>query len=76
MNSSSSVASNVNIRKAVSLAIDRDTIVNSAYQGCAKSATSIFHPSSNLGRETKMFFSAADTAGAKQAIVKSGISSP
>lgn len=76
MNSSSSVASNVNIRKAVSLAIDRDTIVKSAYQGCAKSATSIFHPSSNLGRETKMFFSAADTSGAKQAIAKSGISSP
>lgn len=76
MNSSSGAASNENIRKAVSLALDRDTIVKSAYQGCAKSATSIFHPSSKLGRETRMFSSSADSAGAKQAIAKSGYSSP
>lgn len=76
MNSASGAGSNENIRKAVSLAVDRDTLVKSAYQGCAKSASSIYHPSSKLGRETQMFSTKADTAGAKQAIAKSGYSNP
>jgi peptide/nickel transport system substrate-binding protein len=66
------ITSNANIRKAISLAIDRDTLVKSSYQGYAKSATSIFNPSSTQGKETAVFSSTADTAGAKQAIAQSG----
>ena len=76
INSSSAAASNEYIRRAVSLAVDRSVLVKSSYQGRAKPALSIYHPSSDLGRQTSMFSETADTAGAKQAIAKSGVSSP
>lgn len=76
MNSSSSPTQNAYIRRAVSLAVDRSVLVKSSYQGNAREATSIYHPVSDLGRETSMFSETSDTAGAKQAIAKSGYSSP
>lgn len=74
LNSNVGITSNADIRKAISLAIDRDTIVKSSYQGYAKSATSIFNPVSRLGKETQMFSSSADVNAAKQAVANSGIS--
>lgn len=71
-NYSASIVSNANIRRAISLAIDRDTLVKSSYQGCAHSATSVFNPVSRLGKSTKVFGSAADPVAAKQAVAQSG----
>lgn len=74
VNSKSGITANADIRRAISLALDRATVVKSAYQGYAKAATSIYHPSSSLGRQTQMFSSASDTAAAKQAISQSEVS--
>lgn len=72
INSKNGVTANASIRRAISLAIDRETIVKSAYQGYGKAASSIFHPSTELGRSTKMFNSSSDIPAAKQAILQSG----
>ncbi len=69
------ITSNADIRRAISLAIDRDTLAKSAYQGYARAATSPFNPVSKIGRETEIFSDTADTAAAKQAIAKSGYKS-
>ena len=67
------ITANKDIRRAISLAVDRDTIVKSAYRGYAESATSPFHPSSKLGRDSAIFASTTDTAAAKLAIAQSGV---
>lgn len=72
LRSSLGITSNANIRQAISLAVDRATLAKSAYQGYALAATSIYHPSSKIGRETVMFSNTSDVAAAKQAIAKSG----
>ena len=72
INGNVGITSNENIRRAISLAVDRDLLVKSAYQGYAKSATSVFNPSSKLGRRTAVFQKNADVVGAKQAVVSSG----
>jgi peptide/nickel transport system substrate-binding protein len=72
VNQYSGITSNEYIRRAISLAIDRDTLVKSSYQGYAKSATSVFNTASKLGKQTQVFSSTADTAAAKQAIAQSG----
>lgn len=71
VNSKRGITSNENIRKAISLAIDRETLVKTSYQGYAKSATSVFHPSSDLGKITQVFSENSDLSGAKQAIAQS-----
>ena len=71
LNCSSGITSDANIRKAISLAIDRDTIVKSAYRGYAKSALSPFNPASALGKDGELFSSTADLTAAKQAIAQS-----
>ena len=71
LNCYAGITSDENIRKAISLAIDRDTLVKSAYQGYARAATSPFHPVSALGKETTVFSSSADVSAAKQAITQS-----
>lgn len=76
INSGTKVTSNESIRRAISLAIDREAIVKNAYQGYGRAADSIFHPNSSLGRETTMFNTTQDIAAAKQAIAQSGISNP
>ncbi len=71
-NYSASIVSNRNIRRAISLAIDRDTLVKSSYQGFARSATSVFNPASSAGKSTKTFEPTADIAAARQAVAQSG----
>ncbi len=73
LNSKNGITADSNIRQAISLAIDRDTIVKSSYQGYAKSAVSIYSPVSKLGKESQMFSETADINAAKQAIEKSKI---
>ncbi len=70
-NSSSSIMNNAYIRKAVSFAIDRDTLSKSAYQGFATSASSIFNPASSLAKDTNIFKSQTDLTAAKQAVAQS-----
>lgn len=66
------ITSNKSIRQAISLAINRDTLVKSAYQGYAKPATSVFNPASKEGKQTALFSAESDVAAAKQAIAQSG----
>lgn len=75
VNGYTGITSNENIRRAISLAVDRDLIVKVAYQGYGKSATSVFNPTSRLGRSSVVFSNTADTAAAKQAILQSGYNS-
>ena len=72
VNCKSGITADENIRRAISLAVDRDTITKSAFRGYAKSATSPFNPASQLGRDTALFATTADLTAAKQAIVSSG----
>lgn len=74
VNNKSGITSNQYIRNAISLAASRETFVKSSYQSYAKAATSVFNPSSKMGKATSVFDSKADTAGAKQAIAQSGYS--
>lgn len=67
------ITNNANIRRAISLAVDRDILVKSAYQGYGRSATSVFNPVSKLGRQTVVFSKTSDIAGAKQAVAQSGV---
>ncbi len=71
-NGKTGITKDENIRRAISLAIDRDTVVKSAYRGYAKSATSPFHPASRLGKQSQIFEAKTDLAAAKLAIKQSG----
>ena len=72
MNAHSGITANANIRRAISLAIDRDTLVKSAYQGYGKSAVSVFTTASSLGKKTTLFSAQADLSAARQEITQSG----
>lgn len=72
-NNKSGITSNAYIRKAISLAVDREVLVKSAYGNFAQSATSVFNPQFELS-ETKLFEKQADVNSAKQAIAQSGVS--
>lgn len=74
VNGYTGITSNEYIRRAISLAVDRDTLVKSSYQGYAKSAVSVFNTASKLGRQTQIFSSTADISAARQAIAQSGYS--
>ncbi len=71
INCKKGITKDENIRKAISLAINRETLVKTAYQGYAKAATSVFNPASKLGKQTQIFSDNEDTSGAKQAIDQS-----
>lgn len=73
INAQAGITKNEDIRKAIALAVDRDTLVKSAYRGYAKSATSVFHPACQLGKQTVIFSTEADITAAKQAIAQSGV---
>ena len=75
VNSLSGITANAQIRKAISLACDRNTFAESAYNGYGTAATSPFNPQSSLAQNVKIFSSEADTSTAKQAIAQSGIDS-
>lgn len=72
VNNTNSITANANIRKAISLAVDRETLVQSAYQGRASCATSVFNSASALGKETAIFSKTANISAAKQAVAQSG----
>ncbi len=72
VNCYSGITANEYIRQAISVAVDRDTIVKSSYQGYGRAAASIFNPSSAIGKQTQIFSNSADTAEARQLIAQSG----
>lgn len=72
VNSMGGITSNAQIRKAISLAIDRKTLVESAYSGYADAALSLFNPDFKAAGNTALFSENSDTATAKQAINQSG----
>ena len=75
INSSSGITSNAQIRKAISLAVDRSVIAQTAYFGYANPAESTFNPDFKSIENINLFLSGADTQTAKQAIVQSGYDS-
>ena len=75
INSYSGITSNANIRRAVSLAVDRTVLSESAYSGYAVPAQSPFNPDFKSIENIKLFEGKADTATAKQTVKQSGYSS-
>ena len=74
VNNKRGITANAYIRKAISLAIDREMLVKSPYNSYAQAATTVFNPQFELAT-TDIFESSADVNAAKQAIAKSGVSS-
>lgn len=75
VNNKSGVTANADVRKAISLALSRNTLVKSTYGGFAQAATGVFNPQFELS-QTKLFDEDADTDAATQALAKSGVGSP
>lgn len=75
VNSKYGITSNAHIRQAISLAVDRTMLVESAYSAYASAAISPFNPSFAETKDISIFSKEADPAPAKQAIVQSGYSS-
>lgn len=73
INNKGTITSNAYIRKAISLAVDRETLVKSSYGNFAQPATTVFNPQFELSN-TSLFEKKADINAAKQAIAQSGIS--
>lgn len=73
INNKGTITSNAYIRKAISLAVDRETLVKSSYGNFAQVATTVFNPQFELSN-TSLFEKRADVNAAKQAISQSGIS--
>lgn len=74
VNTYSGITSDAQIRKAISLAVDRTVIAESAYSGYAEIATSTFNPNFNATKDIEIFSDEADTATAKQTISQSDYS--
>ncbi len=74
INGYSGITADASVRRAISLAVDRDTLVKSAYRGYGKSALSPFHPASRLGRNSAVFSAKSDLSAARQALLQSGYS--
>lgn len=75
VNNKAGLTSNAYIRKAISLAVDRETLVKSAYGNFAAPASSVFNPQFELA-STQLFEKTADINAAKQALAQSGTYSP
>lgn len=73
INNKSGITANSYIRKAISLAVNREMLVKSAYGNYAKAATALFNPDFELST-TEIFEISSDTTAAKQAVAQSGIS--
>ena len=65
-NNRSGAFANAHLRKAVSLAVDRNALAKSAYAGYATAARSVYNPAFGLAASTRLFAEAADAAAAKQ----------
>lgn len=74
INSYSGITSNKQIRKAISLALDRTVIAESAYSGYAEPALSTFNPHFKSIENMSLFQQNADVSTAKQAMIQSGYS--
>lgn len=73
VNNKSGITANAYIRRAISSAVDRETLVKSAYNGFAQATPTVFNPKFELAN-TEIFEKTADINAAKQAIAQSGIS--
>ena len=73
VNNKRGITANPYIRKAISLAIDRETLINSPYNSFAQAATTVFNPQFELST-TRIFEDSAEISAAKKAISQSGIS--
>lgn len=73
-NNRSGAFANAHLRKAVSLAVDRNALAKSAYAGYATAARSVYNPAFGLAASTRLFAEAADAAAAKQQIALSKVS--
>lgn len=74
INSYSGITSDAKIRRAVSLAVDRTVLAESAYSGYASTAQSPFNPDFKSIENIKLFDAKADTGAAKQTVHQSGYS--
>ena len=74
VNNKRGITANADIRKAISLAIDREMLVKSPYNSFAQEANTVFNPQFELAT-TNLFESTSDINAAKQAISQSGVSS-
>lgn len=75
INTSEGITANAQIRQAISMAVDRTVIAESAYSGYAEVAASTFHPDFKSAGEINLFSETADTANAVQMINQSGYKS-
>ena len=75
VNGKEGITRNAQIRKAVSLAIDREALAKGPYNEYGVAAESVFNPKFELS-QAKIFSLSADVSAAKQAIEKSSYSSP
>lgn len=73
INNKSGITANADVRKAISLAIDRETLARSAYGGFAQAATGVFNPQFELS-QTELLSSTGDAEAAKQLLNSSGVS--
>lgn len=74
INSYSGITANAKIRRAISLAVDRTVLAESAYSGYASVAQSPFNPDFKSIENVKLFDAKADNATAKQSVNQSGYS--
>lgn len=74
INTMGSVTSNAQIRRAISLAVDRTVLAESAYAGYASVASSPFHPDFKAVGDVNLFSVSADSATARQAVNQCGYS--
>lgn len=74
INGKSGITSNAQIRHAISLAVDRSIIAESAYSGYATAAESMFNPNFKSIENVKLFSGESDLATAKQTVTQSGYS--
>lgn len=72
VNSYSGITSNPQIRKAISTAVDRSVIAESAYSGYATPAASTFNPNFKSVENVKIFSDTADSTTARQTLLQSG----
>ena len=73
VNNKSGITANADVRRAISLAIDRGTLARSAYGGFALASTGIFNPQFELS-ETQLFAEEGDADAARQILQTSGVS--
>lgn len=72
VNSKAGITSNNRIRQAISLAVNRGVLAESAYSGYAVAAKSVFNPNFKSTENVALFAKDDDLAAAKQAVSQSG----